>query len=174
VRLWSLHPRYLDSRGLVALWREALLAQAVLRHRTKGYKRHPQLDRFRRARAPVGFIAAYLRVVRDEGSRRGYEFDPGRIARAARAKRATVTRGQLDWERRHLLAKLRRRDPSRAAAFAAVRYARAHPLFRVVPGGVEAWERSGDALSVNGRWAMFGSPAFSRLGERGYVGSLRD
>jgi hypothetical protein len=37
---------YLDGRGLVALWREALLAQAVLRGRTRGY-RHPQLARFR-------------------------------------------------------------------------------------------------------------------------------
>jgi hypothetical protein len=29
-RIWSLHPKYLDARGLVALWREGLLAQAVL------------------------------------------------------------------------------------------------------------------------------------------------
>ncbi|WP_338140756.1 pyrimidine dimer DNA glycosylase/endonuclease V [Candidatus Nitrotoga sp. 1052] len=28
MRLWTLHPCYLDSRGLVALWREALLAQS--------------------------------------------------------------------------------------------------------------------------------------------------
>jgi pyrimidine dimer DNA glycosylase len=143
VRLWSLHPCYLDARGLVALWREALLAQAVLRRRTKGYRHHPQLDRFRDAPAPVGAIAAYLRAVRAEGSRRGYAFDPRRIARAGPTTRATVTRGQLDWERRHLLSKLRRRDPSRAVTFAAVRRPRAHPLFRVVPGGVEDWERVG-------------------------------
>ncbi len=31
MRLWTLHPKYLDPRGLVALWREALFAQAVLR-----------------------------------------------------------------------------------------------------------------------------------------------
>jgi hypothetical protein len=30
MRLWSLHPEYLDANGLVALWREALLAQAFL------------------------------------------------------------------------------------------------------------------------------------------------
>jgi len=174
VRLWSLHPRYLDSRGLVALWREALLAQAVLHHRTKGYKRHPQLDRFRRARAPVGFIAAYLRVVRDEASRRGYEFDPGRIARAARAKRAMVTRGQLDWERRHLLAKLRRRDPSRPRRSRRCGIPGRIPFSVSCRAASRHGSESGDALSVNGRWAMFGSPAFRRLGERGYVGSLRD
>jgi hypothetical protein len=43
MRLWSLHPQYLDPQGLVALWREALLAQAVLRGKTRGYKHHPQL-----------------------------------------------------------------------------------------------------------------------------------
>ena len=36
MRLWSLHPRYLDAKGLVALWREGLLAQAVLKGQTKG------------------------------------------------------------------------------------------------------------------------------------------
>lgn len=43
MRLWSLHPQYLDAKGLVALWREGLLAQAVLAGQTRGYKRHPQL-----------------------------------------------------------------------------------------------------------------------------------
>ena len=31
MRLWSLHPCYLDPAGLVAVWREGLLARAVLR-----------------------------------------------------------------------------------------------------------------------------------------------
>jgi hypothetical protein len=31
MRIWSLHPKYLDSKGLVALWRESLLAKNVLR-----------------------------------------------------------------------------------------------------------------------------------------------
>ncbi|MGP9584395.1 pyrimidine dimer DNA glycosylase/endonuclease V, partial [Micrococcaceae sp. AOP34-BR2-30] len=30
MRLWSLHPEVLDRQGLIAGWREALLAQAVL------------------------------------------------------------------------------------------------------------------------------------------------
>ena len=30
MRLWSLSPRYLDVKGLVAVWREGLLADAVL------------------------------------------------------------------------------------------------------------------------------------------------
>ncbi|HKX52383.1 MAG TPA: pyrimidine dimer DNA glycosylase/endonuclease V [Nitrosospira sp.] len=37
MRLWTLHPRYLDTKGLVAAWREALLAQKVLSGLTSGY-----------------------------------------------------------------------------------------------------------------------------------------
>ena len=59
MRLWSLHPKYLDARGLVALWREALLAQAVLRGETRGYRHHPQLARF----DDVGAIAQYLSLI---------------------------------------------------------------------------------------------------------------
>lgn len=35
MRLWTLHPKYLDTKGLVALWREALLAQKVLQGKQK-------------------------------------------------------------------------------------------------------------------------------------------
>ena len=44
MRLWSLHPKYLDKLGLLGLWRESLLAQKVLLGKTKGYKNHPQLN----------------------------------------------------------------------------------------------------------------------------------
>jgi hypothetical protein len=44
MRLWSIHPEYLDAKGLVALWREALLAQNVLQCNTKGYKKHPLIS----------------------------------------------------------------------------------------------------------------------------------
>src|SRR5512142_1986887 len=102
MRIWSLHPKHLDRAGLVALWREALLAQAVLRGRTRGYRHHPQLERFRDCRAPVAAIAAYLRAVHREASRRGYRFDSTRIARARTPMRLTVTRGQLEYEWKHL------------------------------------------------------------------------
>jgi len=142
MRLWSLHPKYLDARGLVALWREGLLAQAVLRGRTNGYTRHPQLDRFRRDAAPVARIAQYLRHVADEATLRGYAFDSTKIARTPRRGVAlTVTRGQLRRERAHLAAKLARRDPRRLAEFADVDLPDAHPMFRVVAGDVEPWER---------------------------------
>lgn len=149
MRLWSLHPRYLDVRGLVALWREALLAQAVLRGRTRGYRHHPQLARFRQQAFPVRSIAGYLRGVLAEARRRGYRFDAGLIARAPASGRCRVTRGQIDFEWRHLLEKLKRRDRRWRESVASVRAPRPHPLFRVVPGGVAPWEK--DAGAAAGR-----------------------
>ena len=145
MRIWSLHPEYLDARGLVALWREALLAQAVLRGATRGYRHHPQLARFRRRRSPADAIAEYLRHVHAEALARGYRFDGDLIGSAGARGRIPVRRGQLEHEWEHLKAKLGRRDPARAARCEAVAFPAAHPLFRVVPGGVEAWERAGIA-----------------------------
>jgi hypothetical protein len=144
VRIWSVHPKYLDARGLVALWREALLAQAVLRGKTKGYRHHPQLLRFRAQRSPLGCIAGYLRSVRVEAASRGYRFAARKISRARALGRVTVTRGQLRFEWRHLLKKLRARDPERLTRVAAVKSPDAHPVFRVVRGGVAQWEKGSE------------------------------
>jgi hypothetical protein len=140
MRLWTLHPKYLDARGLVALWREGLLAQAVLRGRTRGYKSHPQLIRFRRSGAPLGCIGLYLADVCEEAARRGYRFDRRKIGRAAPAARIVVTAGQIDYEWRHLKAKLASRDPKWLAGLHAVARPQVHPLFRVRRGPVEEWE----------------------------------
>ena len=145
MRLWTLHPRYLDRAGLLAVWREGLLAQAVLGGLTKGYVRHPQLCRFRSASSPSGAIAEYLRAVHAESLIRGYAFDAARIGRGSSPSRLPVTRGQLEFEWRHLLAKLARREPRRHARLEAVQRPRTHPLFRIVPGPVESWEKGADA-----------------------------
>ena len=79
MRLWTLHPKYLDAKGLVALWREALLAQEVLRGETRGYKHHPQLLRFAKMNNPPAALAAYLKAVHDEAVRRGYKFNTSKI-----------------------------------------------------------------------------------------------
>ena len=103
MRLWSLHPGYLDGIGLVALWREALLAQKVLLGRTKGYKQHPQLMRFKAVSSPAGAVAAYLRCVADEADRRNYRFDRRKIGRAKYLHQIPITSGQLGYEFSHLL-----------------------------------------------------------------------
>lgn len=140
MRLWTLHPRYLDPRGLVALWREALLAQAVIAGKTRGYTRHPQLRRFLESPSPRAAIARYLRAVYAEAVDRAYRFDPTRMGEAGEADAILATRGQLDYEWQHLQEKLRLRAPDWHRRFAATSAPEPHPLFRVVPGGVSAWE----------------------------------
>lgn len=142
MRLWTLHPKYLDARGLVALWREALLAQAVLRGRTRGYTHHPQLARFRDQSAPVGSIADYLRAVQAEATARGYHFTGGLISRTVGSDSVAATRGQIEYEWSHLMAKLARRDPERRVRLGLVRRPQLHPLFHAVPGPIERWERT--------------------------------
>ncbi len=142
MRIWSLHPAHLDRAALVACWRETLLAQAVLDGRTKGYTRHPQLERFRAQSDPLGSVGAYLSAVADEADARGYRFDRTRILRPGPAAvRIPVTDAQLALEWQHLGAKLDQRSPADAVRWRAATPS-AHPLFTVVPGPVEAWERA--------------------------------
>src|SRR3954467_14644763 len=101
MRLWTLHPKYLDAKGLVALWREALLAQKVLRGMTKGYRHHPQLIRFQAHAKPIVAVAAFLKAVYDEATRRGYEFDASKIGECRVTIELEETDGQLHYEWEH-------------------------------------------------------------------------
>ena len=149
MRLWSLHPRLLDRQGLVACWREALLAQAVLLGRTRGYTAHPQLTRFRAHPLPTAAIGAYLAGLHDEAVARGYRFDATRIVEprdeTEELERIPVTFGQLGFELSHLRAKLVQRSPDFLAeqtALEAVELIPVHPLFEAVAGTIEPWERT--------------------------------
>lgn len=150
MRLWTLHPQYLDARGLVALWREALLAQKVLAGRTRGYRHHPQLERFRAHADPRAAIATYLAGVHAEARRREYRFDARRIGRRRTPVAIRETRGQLLHEWQHLLGKLKQRTPESYRALRAVA-PQAHPLFRIVRGPVRSWERAPLALRPTAR-----------------------
>ncbi len=141
MRLWTLHPKYLDARGLVALWREALLAQKVLRGETRGYKHHPQLRRFSGLANPPAALANYLAAVQEEAVRRGYKFDASKIGARRMRGKLTETRGQLLYEWRHLKQKLKKRDAKRYYEFLPVKFPAPHPLFRIVPGRVQDWEK---------------------------------
>jgi len=141
MRLWTLHPRYLDAKGLVTLWREALLARAVLRGATKGYRHHPQLARFRAFASPLAAINSYLRAVAMEADERGYSFDRRKIGPVRRVVVLSATRGQLAYEWQHLLRKLRARSPLLYARCRRDPCPEPHPLFEIVDGAVEHWER---------------------------------
>jgi len=143
MRIWSLHPRYLDRQGLTACWRETLLAQAVLAGRTRGYRSHPQLERFRSHPDPIGAITTYLHGIADEADARNYRYDRTRIDRpASPVETIPVTEGQLDLEWAWLRQKLAKRSPEVLSSWAAVGRPEAHPSFHAVAGPVEPWERT--------------------------------
>jgi hypothetical protein len=137
-----LHPRYLDAKGLVALWREALLARAVLRGETRGYRHHPQLERFRSHPSPRLAINAYLSAVHAEARARGYDFDSTKVGPVRHVKPIAVTAGQLRYEWTHLRRKLSLRSPAQFEKLGQVRKPACHPMFRRKAGPVENWERT--------------------------------
>jgi hypothetical protein len=141
MRLWTLHPQYLDAQGLVALWREALLAQAVLRGATKGYKNHPQLVRFRATHDPCAAICSYLDGIFLEAKHRGYSFDFSKIPTLRLSGLMNETRGQLLYEWRHLQRKLKGRALDRYTKGRSLKVPLPHPLFQIVAGDVQSWER---------------------------------
>ncbi len=107
MRIWSIHPKYLDSKRLVAQWREALLCRAVLEGKTIGYKNHPQFLRVKYHSQPHYFINSFLYEIWKEGKNRGYEFDRSKLMENLVGKYGgplelmEVTDGQLEYEFRH-------------------------------------------------------------------------
>ena len=141
MRIWSIHPQYLDAKGLVALWRETLLAQNVLHGNTKGYKNHPQLTRFKAHPSPVNAISNYLYDVCDEAYKRGYNFNREKISHDKIVlDPIKVNSGQVDYEWQHFLKKAEKRDHALFLKLQNLKDVEPHPLFKIIKGDVEDWE----------------------------------
>lgn len=140
MRLWSLHPRYLDTKGLLAVWREALLARKVLEGNTKGYRNHPQLARFRASHDPISAINLFLHVIYDESCKRGYCFDLSKLQKTKPISIA-VNSGQVVFEATHLKNKLFHRSPKDLDTLNKIEHLELNPLFYLVEGEVENWEK---------------------------------
>ena len=144
MRLWSLHPKYLDQKGLSGAWREGLLAQACIHGRSKAYINHPQLIRFQRSHSPVKLIRRYLICLWKEGHKRGYAFNIGLILPAARTiGKIPVNDGQVQYESGHLAAKLKTRDEVKFRALSQAETLELNDVFIVTKGGIESWEKVG-------------------------------
>jgi hypothetical protein len=140
MRLWSIHPQHLDAKGLVALWREALLAKHVLEGKTKGYRNHPQLDRFKKLKRPLDAINQYLGVIYEEAGSRGYTFNSEKFDPDFKPVSINVTSGQIRYETEHLLKKLKVRDPEKYAEMKKKKTVNLHPMFKRIRGKIEEWE----------------------------------
>jgi hypothetical protein len=147
MRLWSIHPKYLDTKGLGALWRESLLAQAVLLKKTKGWKNHPQLDRFKEHPAPISAIGYYLLKIHEEATCRGYKYDKTKVNRPDEVvDQIEITDGQLNYEMKILIERLKNRAPSKYSELLSLQatwsYPDANPIFIVINGCVALWEKA--------------------------------
>lgn len=140
MRIWSLHPKYLDTKGLLAVWRETLLAKHVLEGKTKGYKNHPQLLRFKQMGNPLHAINHYLSEIHKEAASRNYHFDESKIDKYFQPVQMVVTQGQLDYEMKHLLRKLSARDEDRFEQWRYLKKIEPVVFFKVINGDVEDWE----------------------------------
>lgn len=140
MRIWSLHPKYLDAKGLVALWRESLLAKHVLEGKTKGYKNHPQLEIFKNSAKPLECINQYLAAVYETAMERGYDFDQKKIKWDFKPSVIKVTTGQLAYEKEHLLRKLKTRDKKKFKELESIHKLQTHPLFKTIKGNIAQWE----------------------------------
>lgn len=140
MRIWSLHPKYLDAKGLIALWREGLLAKKVLEGGTTGYVNHPQLERFKLSNSPIDAINHYLAIVYREAAERHYNFDKEKVNWRFQDRKLTVTRGQLNYEVLHLLKKLQGRDIEKFNRLKTNLSLESHPLFEIIDGDVEKSE----------------------------------
>ena len=142
MRLWSVHPKYLDTKGLGALWRESLLAKSVLEGKTESYKNHPQLHRFKKLSNPVDAINQYLLGVHEESARRGYNYNKNLMDTRFKKIRIPLTTGQLNYERTHLLKKLKIRDKEKYKQTKMIKVWEVHPMFKIIDGDIEDWEVS--------------------------------
>lgn len=143
MRLWSLHPHYLDPQGIVAVWREGLLAKKVLEGNTKGYRHHPQLIRFANYTKPLEAIQAYLYWIYEEAKRRGYQFSADKIEANPLVALIPVTFGQLQYEFEHLLKKVYIRNRVWYQELSHKKKdIQCNPVFYCIEGDSEPWEKN--------------------------------
>jgi hypothetical protein len=141
MRLWSLNLKYLDPQGLLACWRESLLAKKVLEGKTIGYKNHPQLIRFKKLDDPIQGINSYLEQIFIESQSRGYNFDKSKIGSKKFKGKIIVTKGQIEYEFEHLKNKLKTRNVKKFLELKKISKIEPNPIFEIVSGKKEEWEK---------------------------------
>jgi len=150
MRLWSIHPKYLDPKRLTAQWREALLCRAVLEGKTKGYKQHPQFLRIKHHTQPHYFVNRYLLEIWEESKKRGYDFDKSKLMENLHEKYQCpfelleVTEGQLEYEFFHLQNKLDEFDAQRVLneQMFADEGILNNEIFAIIPGPIMEFEKN--------------------------------
>lgn len=141
MRLWSIHPKYLDVKGLSGLWRESLLARKILLGKTKAYANHPQMCRFHALRKPLPAIDTYLKHIYIESCNRGYCFNRKKFGNKFRTAKINIKKGQIEYEFKLLKKRLKIRAKEKYKELIKVKKIAPNPLFKIVKGKIESWEK---------------------------------
>ena len=143
MRLWSISPQYLDTKGLLAAWREGLLAKKVLEGKTKGYINHPQLIRFKECQNSLLAINKYLMDLYLESVKRGFSFNKSKIGIIGESNTIVirVNYGQVKYEYELLKWKLKKRDKKKYEELKNVDKINLNSVFTSVDGEIEKWEK---------------------------------
>ena len=143
MRIWSIHPKYLDWKGLGAQWREALLAQKVLQGETKGWRNHPQLNRFKEHPEPLKAVGYYLLEIHKESKKRDYNYNYSKILEPVDSvEKIPINLGQIEYEYKILMERLEKRTPHKHKENLKIQKIIPHPLFTTRIGPPERWEKS--------------------------------
>ncbi len=153
MRLWSIHPSLLDTKGFSALWRESILAQNAILNKM-GYSNHPQLIRFKNSSDTNNCTRLYLLSIFSESIDRGYDFDYNKIVIGDKdilerdiLPSIPVTIGQVLYEKKLLLEKLKyRKRPMKEKKIMELEdkmnnCVQLNPVFTLVSGRIESWEK---------------------------------
>ena len=138
MKLWTFHPRYLDTCGLTGLWREAIMAQNILiklmQGKLVGYTNHPELNKIRNIGESIfweGAIRVYLDEIYKESVLRKHSFNQYKI-RASRGFLLNVeiwlSEEQLRQEEETIKERMAVRSPGRYQEVKDLQF-EPHPLF---------------------------------------------
>jgi hypothetical protein len=115
--------------------------------KTKGWKNHPQLIRFKNHNAPIHAIGFYLFIIYNEGCKRGYSYNKSKMFKIVeKVSMINISKEQLAYEFEILKNRVRGRDHTKFLELLEFgkkeSYPKPHPLFHVIDGKVALWEKS--------------------------------
>lgn len=118
----------------------------MLKNKTRGCKKHPQLERFKAQKNPAAAINAFLFFVEQEACARKHCFDKSKLERPWQSQKIPVTKGQLGFEFSRLKKKLGKRSPGKYNEIRTQKNPEPNPLFKAIKGGTGSWSGLAEKL----------------------------
>jgi hypothetical protein len=145
MRIWSIHPKYLDSKELLNLWNETIQAKNEFLTKFSGHFSNKQLERFLDLKNPLEAINSYMSSIYREAVKRDFSVDDSFMDwDFDDSIQIPVTAGQISHEISKLKSRLRERDEKKLQKLNGRTFLELHPIFYSVPGTIEEWENDSE------------------------------